>query len=390
MSKESVLVCGSGIAGLAATLGLTKAGFDVALIGPRAAPAPVSHDIYCPRVYAISAASQAFLSRLGVWNMMDSRRLTPVETMEVYGDGGGALHLHAWQAAQGALAWIVEASEMERALQQAVQVFGITWHAEKLQRLESNTVFTDTGRALKADLLVGADGAQSPVRTAAGIPHKSRPYGDMGLVVHLTAELPHQNAALQWFTGDAVLAVLPLPDTADGHQVSMVWSMPESMAQELMALPESQRNHALEARLAAASGGRLGRLRVRSPLLGFPLFLEHSGMVAPGVALVSDAAHRVHPLAGQGLNLGLADVEGLLRVLADKETYRKAGDLRVLHRYRRARAEPILAMRVATDGLHRLFAMQAPPVVWARNLGMQCIDRLPFVKRALIGGASGM
>ena len=389
MSKESVLVCGSGIAGLAATLGLTKAGFDVALIGPRVAPATVIPDVYCPRVYAISAASRAFLDRLGVWNMMDARRLTPVETMEVYGDGGGALHLHAWQAAQAALAWIVEASEMERALQQAVQVFGITWYPETFQRLESNTVFTESGRALKADLLVGADGAHSSVRAASGIHHVSSPYGDIGLVVHLTAELPHQNFALQWFTGDSVLALLPLPDTADGHQVSMVWSMPQAQAKELMAMPELQRNSVLETRLAAATGARLGGLRVRSAVSGFPLFLEHSGMVAPGVALVSDAAHRVHPLAGQGLNLGLADVEELLRVLKDKEAYRKAGDLRVLSRYRRARAEPIMAMRMATDGLHRLFASQATPLVWARNVGMQVVDRLPFMKRVLIGGASG-
>src|SRR5690606_25100156 len=213
----------------------------------------------------------------------------PVETMEVYGDGGGALHLHAWQSAQTTLAWIVEASEMERALQQAVQVFGITWHPEKFQRLESNTVFTDTGRALKADLLVGADGAHSRVRTAAGIPHESRPYGDIGLVVHLTAELPHQSIALQWFTGDSVLALLPLPDTTDGHQVSMVWSMPQASAKELMAMPDLQRKRVLETRLAAATGGRLGGLQVRSTLSGCPLFLEHSGMVAPGVALVSDA-----------------------------------------------------------------------------------------------------
>lgn len=389
MSKDSVLVCGTGIAGLAAALGLAKGGFDVSLIGPRAAPAAAAPDVYCPRVYAISSASQAFLDRLGVWNMMDSRRLTPVETMEVYGDGGGALHLHAWQSAQTTLAWIVEASEMERALQQAVQVFGITWHPEKFQRLESNTVFTDTGRALKADLLVGADGAHSQVRAAAGIPHESRPYGDIGLVVHLTAELPHQNIALQWFTGDSVLALLPLPDTADGHQVSMVWSMPQASAKELMAMPDLQRNRVLETRLAAATGGRLGGLQVRSTLSGFPLFLEHSGMVAPGVALVSDAAHRVHPLAGQGLNLGLADVDELLRVLQGKEAYRRAGDVRVLSRYRRARAEPIMAMRMATHGLHRLFASNATPVVWARNTGMQFVDRLPFMKRILIGGASG-
>lgn len=389
MSKESVLVCGTGIAGLATALGLAKGGLDVSLLGPRAIPAPAAEDAYCPRVYAISATSQAFLARLGVWSMMDEHRITPVESMEVYGDGGGTLNLHAWQAARQTLAWIVESSEMERALQQAVRVFGITWHQEKFQALESRTVITDAGRALHADLLVGADGAQSPVRAAAGISHQSQPYGDTGVVVHLSAQLPHQNIALQWFTGDSILALLPLPDTTQGHQVSMVWSMPHAMAAELLAMPQADQSRTLEARLAAATGGRLGSLQVRSPLFGFPLFLEHSGMVAPGVALVSDAAHRVHPLAGQGLNLGLGDVEELLRVLSDKEPYRRVGELRVLNRYRRARAEPIMAMRLATHGLHRLFAAQAAPLVWARNIGMQCVDRVPFVKRFLIGGASG-
>src|SRR5690606_20699445 len=130
-------------------------------------------------------------------------------------------------------------------------------------------------------------------------------------------------------------------------------------------------------------------LRVRSTLYGFPLFLEQSAMVAPGVALVGDAAQRVHPLAGQGLNLGLGDVEALIRVLVAKESYRGVGDKRVMDRYRRARAEPLLAMRLATDGLHRLFTSQAPPLMLARNVGMQLVDRVPFIKRRLIAGASG-
>lgn len=387
MTKESVLVCGTGIAGLSAALGLAKAGIDVALLGPRTVAQAPAADVYCPRVYALSASSQAFLSGLGVWGMMDPGRITAVEAMEVYGDASGVLHLNAWQTAQAALAWIVESSEMERVLQQAVRVFGVPWHAEKFQRLDSGTVLTDSGRKLQPGLLVGADGARSPVREAAGISHRARAYGDMGLVVHLNAELPHQNVALQWFTGDSILALLPLPGTSDGHQVSMVWSMPDAMAKELMALPETERNARLESRLSMASGGRLGRLTVRSPLFGFPLHLEKSGMVAPGVALVGDAAHRVHPLAGQGLNLGLADVEDLLRILAAREDYRAVGDLRVLHRYRRARAEAVLAMSAATDGLHRLFAAQAAPVAWARNFGMRCVDRLPFIKQLLIGAA---
>ena len=388
MSKESVLVCGSGIAGLAMALGLAKAGFSVSLLGPRAVHKPASTDAYHPRVYAISNSSQAFLESLGVWGMMDASRVTLVETMEVYGDASGQVHLHAWQAAQTALAWIVESSELERVLQQAVQVFGIAWHTEKFEKLASHKVYTDSGRVLEPDLLVGADGASSAVRKAAGIQHKSRAYGDQGLVVHLTSQLPHQNIAMQWFTGDSVLALLPMPDTADGHQVSMVWSMPDDQAQALMALPEEERHQQLAQQLAQATEGRLGQLKVRSTMFGFPLYLESSAMVAPGVALVSDAAHRVHPLAGQGLNLGLGDVQDLLKVLKNKDTYRSAGDLRVLRRYRRARAEPILAMSLATDGLHKLFSSTASPLAWGRNAGMQVVDKTPFLKRFLIAGAA--
>jgi ubiquinone biosynthesis UbiH/UbiF/VisC/COQ6 family hydroxylase len=389
MKDEPIVVCGTGIAGLAMALGLAKGRHTVTLVGPKPSGTTYTGDEYCPRVYAMSPASRDFLKRLGVWDMMDARRITAVESMEIYGDASGAVHLHAWQAAHDALAWIVESSEMERVLQQAVQVYGIVWHAEKFQRIESSTVFTESGRALQADLVIGADGAQSPVREAAGITLNSRPYGDMGLVAHLHAELPHQHSALQWFNGDSVLALLPMPDTGAGHQVSMVWSMPEHDARELLDMDAGDRRATLEVRLDAVSGRRLGRLQLQSGVFGFPLFVESSGMVAPGVALVGDAAHRVHPLAGQGLNLGLGDVEALLKVLDDKEAYRGPGDMRVLNRYRRVRAEPILAMRMATDSLHRLFGIHAAPIVWGRNVGMQWVDRLPFVKRLLIEGAGG-
>ena len=203
---------------------------------------------------------------------------------------------------------------------------------------------------------MGADGAASPLREAAGLKHEAVPYKDTGLVVHLDAERPHQGTAVQWFRDDGVLALLPLPDTSDGAQVSMVWSMREEAAARLLALPQGEQAAALEGLLAHAAEGRLGKLTVRSKLHGFPLTLERAQMVAPGIALAGDAAHRLHPLAGQGLNLGLGDVEALVEAVAGREPYRQAGDLRVLHRYQRARAEPVLAMRLATDGLHKLFA----------------------------------
>ncbi|WP_269499800.1 FAD-dependent monooxygenase [Castellaniella sp. S9] len=393
MKKESIIVCGTGIAGLACALGLAREGHSASLLGPRHEPPRQDPDTYHPRVYALSPASQALLQRLGAWRLMDAARITPVEAMEVYGDGGGALDLSAWQDARDTLAWIVESGEIERALQQLVHVIGVPWFEDGFEGLEALQagvrIRTSGGKVMQAGLLVGADGARSRVREAAGIHHRYTPYGDMGVVAHLDAEIPHQGKALQWFTGDSVLALLPMPDTADGPQVSMVWSLPEGRAREFLALDAEARQAFLAGRLLAITGARLGRLRMRSQPHGFPLSLERTGMVGSAVALVGDAAHRVHPLAGQGLNLGLGDVEALIEILRAREPFRAVGEPRVLARYRRVRAEPVLAMGLVTDGLHRLFGAECTPVAWARNEGMRLVDRLPFIKRRLIRAAAG-
>ncbi|MDX3895245.1 FAD-dependent monooxygenase [Pusillimonas sp.] len=389
MSTGQIVVCGTGIVGLAAALGLARDGQKAVLLGPRKPPEPARPDVYFPRVYALSPESRRFLGELGVWNMLDPARVTPVESMQVYGDASGHVALQAWQAVRAEMAWIIESSELERALHQAVQVFGIVWHEDRFSALQNGTVLTESGRSLRADLVIGADGAQSPVREAAGISHQSRPYHQTGVVTHLSAELPHGNAAMQWFTSDGVVALLPMPDTSEGHQVSLVWSMDDEQARALLAMPQPQRDARLQAGLLAATGGALGRLTVRSGVHGFPLFLERSAMVAPGVALAGDAAHRVHPLAGQGLNLGLGDVAQLLATLRARPSGCGPGQMNLLRRYRRARAEPVLAMGLVTDGLHRLFASHSAPVVMARNVGMRLVDRLPFIKRRLISGASG-
>ncbi len=388
MNHEKIVVCGAGLVGLTAALSLARAGFDTTLVGPVHDLPPATPNNYGPRVYAISPSSQHFLAELGVWGLLDPSRVTPVESMQVYGDASGHVHLNAWQAAQTTLTWILESDELERVLRQALRLFRVNWVTDHFKALIDGNVVLSSGQVLPAHLVVGAEGARSPVREAAGIRHQSRAYGYSGVVTHLHVQRPHQNTAFQWFTADGVIAFLPMPDTSQGHQVSLVWSMPQYQSEALMALDNTARSAWLKANLLPVCGHFFGDLSVRSPIHAFPLFAEHSDMVAPGVALVGDAAHRVHPLAGQGLNLGLGDVQELLRVLTSKETYRPAGDLRVLARYRRARAEPVLAMRAVTDGLHRLFAIQSPPVMLARNLGMQLVDRLPFLKRRLIDGAS--
>jgi len=386
--KHDILVCGTGIVGLAAALALARRGQPVALLGPRPNPPAAEPDRYHPRVYALSPASQRFLEALGAWDALPPARLASVAAMEIAGDAGGSVHLHAWQAAQAELAWIVESSEIERVLAQAARMSGLPWIEDRCTGFERGAVLTEGGRRIETRLAVAADGAGSPLRAAAGLTVRSRPYGQTGLVAHLDAGLAHGGTAFQWFRPDGVLALLPMPDTADGPQVSMVWSLRDDLAAELRALPADEQARALRDRLDVATAGRLGPLRPRGAVHGFPLALDQAPLTAPGLALVGDAAHRVHPLAGQGLNLGLGDARALAEIVGGRETWRSPGDPMVLGRYRRARAEPLLAMRLATDGLHRLFEARSGPLVWLRNRGMQWVERLPAVKRGLIAGAS--
>lgn len=387
--KSSIIVCGAGIVGMATALGLARQGAkDVVLLGPAPNLPPMDRNTYHPRVYAISAASEQFLTELGVWSLMNHDRITRVEAMEIKGDKFGALYLRAWQAARNSLTWIVESGEMERVLQQALHVYGVTWMQDTLQSYAAGQGQTASGQQLQADLWVAADGARSRLRELAGLKYEESSYDATGVVGHLTAEFSHQAVAFQWFRPEGVLGVLPMPDTDDGHQVSMVWSLKTAYADTLLSMePERQATELAES-LAQATRGRLGRLTLRSPLHGFPLTLASSAMMGEQVALVGDAAHRVHPLAGQGLNLGLGDAQALCQAISSREPFLSPSDPTVLRRYRRARAQAVLEMRLVTDGLKRLFDQTLPPLPWLRNAGMSLVDRIPSAKRILIDSAS--
>lgn len=394
-SEYDVAVVGTGIAGLAAALALARNSCRVVLIGPRQALPPGGNH-YHPRVYAISPASRQLLDRLGAWAAMPAERRAPVDAMLVYGDRGSAVELQAWHAGQADLAEIVEATELERGLRNALQVFGVPWIEAEFQGLSRQVndprhqIQLSDRSQVRAALLVAADGARSAVRQAAGFELRQRFYDATGLVVHLNAELPHQGRAMQWFTADGILALLPMPDTTEGPQVSMVWSLRSAQAEHLLSLGQNEQAVHLTQRLHTVTNNILGTLQPRTSLRGFPLALQQTPVLAHnGVALVGDAAHVVHPLAGQGLNLGLGDVHALAQAVAEREPWRSAGDERVLRRYARARAEPLVAMRLATDGLYHLFDTPAPPLAWLRNTGMQVVNQMPWLKRQLIRHASG-
>jgi 2-polyprenylphenol 6-hydroxylase len=379
-------VIGGGLVGKTAALALTQGGLRVALLAqPCAAlPAGASFD---SRVYALSSSSQALLERLRVWQALDLSRLGPVYDMRVYGDAHAELHFSAFQASVPQLAWIVESSLIERALDAALRFQpNLTWIDTRAQSLdftpESASVGLANGGVIEADLLVGADGAHSWVRAQIGSKMNRRDYQQTGVVANFKAARPHGETAYQWFKDGEIIAILPMPD---GH-LSLVWSARTEHAGQLLALDPAQ----LAAEVERVTGGQFGALDCVTPAQGFPLALQTvDRLVAPRVALVGDAAHLIHPLAGQGMNLGLRDVAALAETVAGKESFRDLGDMVLLRRYERARREDIRALMIATDGLQKLFSVPGPLAKVLRNSGMAFVGAQPFIKRWLVSAALG-
>ena len=377
-----IAIAGAGPVGLA--LACACRDFKVTVVEsapPR--PAPSSED-FDSRVFALSPGTRAFLRDIGAWDFLDARRVAPVRRMEVFGDAGAPLSFSAPPG--GALAWIVEGRRLSAALEEQVATLPDAALLQGRSALsfdataEGARVGLEGGANIEADLLVAADGPDSRVRAAFGLPVVERPYTEEGVVANFATEREHGGVARQWFRADGVLAWLPLP----GRRISIVWSTPAAHAQELAALDPV----GLAARVQEAGGAALGELRALSKAARFPLrLIQVERTVAPGVALVGDAAHAVHPLAGQGVNLGFQDARVLAAVLAERSPLERPGDLRVLRRYARARREDVSAMQFVTDRLDQLFAAQGAGASWLRNTGLRMVDSQPWVKRALAGRA---
>ena len=378
-----VVIVGGGLVGAAFALALRGSGLKLAVIEAHP-PAPLPNDAsWDSRIYAVSPGNAAFLDELGIWSVMQQARIAPVYEMRIFGDDKAAqLHFDAYEAGLSELTFILESRLMQDAMWHAMQsepdmeilcpaaCESIDWLPdEALLRLNN-------GDVLHSKLVVGADGAQSWVRREAGIEAKPRAYRQMGVVANFTTEKSHTNVAHQWFRQDGILAWLPLPD----NKISIVWSVWEDKAQELIALPAVE----FTAQVAEAGGHALGALRLITPPAAFPLrILNLDSMVKPRLALIGDAAHNVHPLAGQGVNLGFRDAKELAGVLRARGLF-DCGDYHLLRRYERARQEDILAMQLTTDALQKLFNNTNPLLGVLRNIGLSLTDRLGWLKNRLV------
>ena len=366
MRSFDVQVAGAGVVGKTLALALARLGLSVALRGE-----PVRgsgrEDL---RAYALNAASVALLRGLKVWDALPEHATTAVHDMLVHGDAAGAdLEFSAWEQRVGELAVITDAGALERELDAALRF------APHVTRVED---------AVAATLVAHCEGRAAASLKSLGAGFVPQPYGQKAIAARLVASHPHHHAARQWFRAPDVLALLPFAIPEPERSYGLVWSLPNARADALLAADPL----AFERELAVATGGEAGELRLASDRAAWPLLIGRAAnWCGPGWVLAGDAAHVVHPLAGQGLNLGLADVAALVSAIAEREPWRGVGDERLLRRYVRQRAAPTSAMLRITDGLLRLFAEEAAPIRELRNNGLTLVNRIPPLKRWLTARA---
>lgn len=387
--QADICIRGAGIVGQALALLLARQRWRVALVDSPLPPAGVA-DV---RAYAINAASKHLLEGADAWP--PSAAASPVQAMHIWGDRGAQLRFEAAAVGVPALHWMADVPALHAQLAHAVQ-------AQPLVQRVSQPV--------AAALTVVSEGRDSQARQALGVALDSRSYGQHAVAARLVASQTHLATARQWFAfgpvpGMAqpqpeVLALLPLHGE-QGTELALVWATHPARAQALCAMPQADFLHALHASAQGAVGRALGPLQLCSDRASWPLQWARAqrwvGAVAQqpdqSFALVGDAAHTVHPLAGQGLNMGLADAQALAQTLADKEYWRPLHDLRLLRRYERARRVPTALMGAATDQLQCLFGQGdqplLPPWGWLRNQGLAACERLPPLKQALAQHAMG-
>lgn len=395
--RADLIIVGAGMVGSALALALQHSGLQILLLdgGPLSLKPFAQDAAFEPRVSALSAASQRILERLGAWDGIAARRTSPYAEMQVWdGSGTGQVHFSAASVHAEVLGHIVENRVVQDGLLDALYEadLGLLPGArlEQLRRSGDDWLLTlSDGRELRAPLLIAADGANSAVRRLAGCATREWDYLHHAIVTSVRCSKPHQQTAWQRFTDDGPLAFLPLAKADDAeHWCSIVWSTTPAEATRLMALDDA----AFRRELGKAFEWRLGEVLESDPRHSIPLRQRHAKRyVEPGLALIGDAAHTIHPLAGQGVNLGFLDAAVLAEVLLHAlERGENLADIKVLGRFERRRMPHNLAMMAAMEGFERLFQADPLPLRWLRNSGLNLVDGASQAKALFVRQALGL
>lgn len=384
------VIVGAGAIGTALAVGLGRDGFDVALVESRAPKPWRAEDDVDLRVVALAADARDLLDDLGVWTSIAAARIAPYRRMRVWDAGApGELSFDAAERGEAALGWIIENRLIQHALwqsateQRGVRVLCPAEVAGVENGDDAAEIALADGTRLRSRVVIGADGAESPVRKMLDIEEGGRDYAQRAVVAHVATAREHESTAWQRFQPGGPLAFLPL---ADGRS-SIVWSLPEGEAARVLALDAA----AFRNELGCAFDFRLGEITSTTPRAAFPLRMRLAAQYVAGrCALAGDAAHVVHPLAGQGMNLGFRDVACLRRVLGEaRERGSDIGAAHVLRRYERERRSENAMAAYALDGIERLFGSGSAIVSALRGAGLALVDRADPLKQFFAGLASG-
>ena len=390
--KTDVTIVGAGLVGLSAAVAMSKAGHEVVLVDQQiqVAESQLTENDWDQRIYAISPKNVQWLSSLGVWQRLDATRIGEMQAMEIWGDATVVpLNLFAEDVNADDLGFIVEERALKKALLQQLQVCGVrTLFGNQCTALNATprqaVLQLDNQQVVESALLIAADGVNSWVRQQLGIGVEQKQYHQTAIVANFITEKSHGNIARQWFRQDGasintgghcgILAWLPLP----GNKISIVWSAPTPYAEYLMQLEAPEFCH----EVMQAGDAALGQLTLISAPAAFPLVLKKAqALVCNSVVLAGDAAHRIHPMAGQGVNLGFRDIVDLTQILSSRHLYQPINDSALLKSYTRARKTDLSNMLMLTNGLYHLFESQNSVVQKVRNWGLSATNQQAIKKR---------
>jgi 2-octaprenyl-6-methoxyphenol hydroxylase len=390
MDRADVIIFGGGLVGLALACALDSSGISAIIVDP-ADPALRKDAAFDGRTSAVSSSSMRMLETMGVTQHL-AQAGCPIRTIAV-ADGlePGGLHFDAED--DEPLGWMHENRHLRAALQARAEAARNSWllwksRVTKVDRGEDGvTVTLEDGRKLIAPLLIAADGRESKTREAAGINVARWRYDHQAIVSVLRHENPHEHVAYEIFYPTGPFALLPMTDDAGGHRSAIVWSVPKQDAAGWLSLSDAD----FAAEAEAAMGGFLGKVEMLAPRSSFPLGFHHAGqMTALRLALVGDAAHAIHPIAGQGLNLGFRDVAALAQVLVEGARLGlDLGDKQLLDQYQRWRSLDALSVAFATDSLTRIYAVPGKTASAVRRFGMELVGRITPLKNRLMNEARG-